>query len=126
MPDVVDDIGLYQLTREFAGWDSLLYFGIVWSDRRTFFTRMQEHRKVWLGELRGIRYRFATIRPLRGLTRTRDLVEEIEGALICELKPPENIKKRESYSLRSDLVIHSAGDRGWAPKILDTGEHVWV
>lgn len=115
LPHFAEDIGIYQLTREFGGWDSLLYIGIVWSDSRTFFTRMQEHRKAWLGELRGIRYRFATIRPLRGLSRTRTLVEEIEGALICQLQPPENTSKKSFYSLRSDLVIHSGGDRGWAP-----------
>ena len=123
LPDDSLGVGLYQITRVFGSYESLLYIGIVWSDTRTFRIRMEEHRKDWLGQLRGINYRFATITPLRGLSRTRQLVEEIEGALVFQTEPPENTSKVSSYSIRHDLVIINRGNRGMLPKFVDTTRH---
>lgn len=125
-PEAAQEMGIYQITRDWAGVPALLYLGIVWSDGRTFHKRMQEHRRAWLGEMRGIRFRFGTVRPGRGLTRSRELIEEIEGALVCELNPRENTCKMQSYSIRHDLVIRSFGDRGFVPRLLDTGNHVYA
>jgi hypothetical protein len=126
VPAPTAEIGLYQITRVFGAWESLLYIGIVWSDSRSFRQRMNEHRKEWVEGLRGIHFRFADVVPLRGLRRDRQLVEEIEGALIAELQPPENTSKKSFYSIRSDLEIHSYGNRGFAPKILSTTNHSWA
>jgi hypothetical protein len=126
LPPQESDNGIYQITRVWGVEESLLYIGIVWADRRDFYTRMNEHRKQWLGQFRGVNYRFAHVVPLRGLVRDRQLVEEIEGALINQLLPPYNDKKTVTYSLRRDLCIVSQGYRGEAPKRLNTGEHEWV
>jgi hypothetical protein len=124
--EVALEIGIYQISRIFGGGDEgLIYVGIVWSDQRNFRMRMQEHRKKWLSNLRGIHFRFGTIRPLRGLSQTRELVEEIEGALVFHLKPEENTSKISSYSIRYDLIIMNRGSRGPLPPRVDTSTHPW-
>jgi hypothetical protein len=122
-PDTANATGIYQLTRVWAGYEQLLYIGIVWADTRTMLERMADHRKKWLGVLRGINYRFGVITPLRGLTRDRYLLETIEGALIYELQPPENDKKKSSYSSYGDLFINNRGNRGAIPKYVDMSNH---
>lgn len=116
--------GIYQLTRSWAGTESLLYIGIVWSDARTMLKRMAEHRETWLGTLRGINYRFGQVVPLRGLTRDRYLLETIEGALVYELQPPENTSKKTTYSMWADLVIDNGSDCGPLPRYIDTTTHL--
>jgi hypothetical protein len=117
--------GIYQLTRVWGDRDeTLLYIGIVWSDTRTMLKRMEEHRGTWLGALRGINYRFGAITPVRGLTRGRALLETIEGAMVCELQPPENTSKRKWYSSWGDLVIHNRFDRGALPLYVDMTNHI--
>jgi hypothetical protein len=84
---------------------------------------MNEHRRDWLGQFRGVNFRFAEVKPLRGLKRDRQIVEEIEGALVYELQPLYNDKKKNSYSIRHDLEIMSAGSRGEVPQWVSTAEH---
>lgn len=126
LPPQISEIGIYQITRVWGNREKLLYIGIVWSDSRKFINRVKEHREYWLGEFKGVTYRFAHVVPARGLVRDRALVEEIEGALINELRPPHNDRKHVSYSLRSDLNIISLGARGAVPRRIDTGTHEWV
>lgn len=115
--------GVYQTCRTWAGSESLLYVGLVKSERRAFYQRMNEHRKEWINEKRGaITYRFGIVKPLRGLEYSEDLIEEVEGALILELQPPYNRMKKRSFSLREELVIASRGNRGFAPPSLDTAK----
>lgn len=51
------------------------------------------------------------------------LLDQIEGAIIFSVQPPENTMKKWSYSLRQDLIVKSFGNRGDVPKQIDTSEH---
>lgn len=119
-----NDLGVYQIYRNFGGADSLLYIGLVKSDRRDFYTRMNEHRKEWLYEKRGAIYlSFGHVRGFRGLPLTEQLIEEVEGAIIYATQPIENTMKKRSYSRREDLIVKSSGYRGDVPKQIDTTDH---
>ena len=116
--------GIYQIYRVFGSSDTLLYVGLVKSDRRDFYTRMNEHQKDWLHERRGALYlTFGRVRGFRGCPMTPQLLEEVEGAIIFETQPPENTMKKSSYSRREDLIVKSIGYRGDVPKQIDTSEH---
>lgn len=116
-------IGVYQICRTWSTNDRLLYIGLVKSERRSFYIRMNEHRKAWVNERRGfITYRFGDIQPYKGVAYTPALFEEVEGALILKLQPPHNIKKRVSFTIRQELLIICSGDRGFAPKKIDTSQ----
>jgi hypothetical protein len=118
------ELGVYQIYRTFGSRDTLLYIGLVKSNRRDFYTRMNEHRKEWLFEKRGAIYlSFGHVRGFRGLPLTPELIEEVEGALIFAIQPPENTMKKSSYSRREDLIVKSFGYRGDAPQEIDTTEH---
>lgn len=115
------NIGVYQICRAWSANDKLLYIGLVKSERRSFYIRMNEHRKVWVNERRGaITYRFGDIHPYEGVAYSEELFEEVEGALILKLQPPYNVKKKKSFTIRRELLIINSGDRGFAPAKLDT------
>jgi hypothetical protein len=117
-------LGIYQIYRTFGWCDKLLYIGIVKSDRRDFYVRMNEHQKDWLHEKRGELYlSFGTVRGFRGCPLTPQLLEEVEGAIIFTIEPPENTMKKSSYTLRDDLIVKSFGYRCDVPKQIDTSEH---
>lgn len=117
-------LGVYQIYRTFGSKDTLLYIGLVKSNRRDFYTRMNEHRRDWLYEKRGSLYlRFGRIQTFRGLSLTPELVEIAEGALIFETQPPENSMKKSTYSRTEELILKSFGYRGDVPKQIDTTEH---
>lgn len=65
--------GLYQVTRRWGDVEELLYLGIVWAAERSFHRRISEHRRDWLGAMRGVHFRFAHVEPCRGLVRNRTL-----------------------------------------------------
>jgi hypothetical protein len=96
---------IYQITRDHGATETLLYIGIVWSERRTFYIRMNEHKKKLVSNLRGIRYRLGHVNPLDGSVCDRDLMEEVEGALILEHQPEHNSKKKKSFSIRLPILL---------------------
>lgn len=116
-----DKIGVYQICRAWSSSDSLLYVGLVKSERRSFYIRMNEHRRDWVNERRGaITYRFGIVKPYEGVAYSDALFEEVEGALILKLQPPYNNKKRKSFSIRNELLILNTGNKGFAPGKIDT------
>jgi len=122
--DEANGLGVYQIYRQFGSCRTLLYIGLVKSDRRDFYIRMNEHRKDWLSTKRGVIYiRFGYIRGFRGTPMTTTLIEEVEGALIFAMQPPENSRKKFSYTRREDLIVKNFGYRGDVPRAIDTTEH---
>lgn len=118
------ETGVYKISKVFGGLESLLYIGLVKGTGRDFYTRMNEHRKDWLGQVRGEKYfRFGKIRTFGNSIVNTDLVEEVESALIFEIQPPENTMKRSRYRIREDLIVKSTGYRGFVPKLIDTMSH---
>ncbi len=118
--------GVYQISRVFGGVERLLYIGIVASANRCFEQRMHEHRKEWLFAKRGaMQLRFGAVLPLEQLRLSRQLIEEVEGALVFQMEPPENTSKISSYTIRRDFVLFNTGNRGTLPKEIDTSNHPW-
>lgn len=113
--------GIYQISRVFGGYERLLYVGIVWSEMRSFYVRMNEHRRDWIDKKNGAIYlRFGTIARSEGVEKDRDLVEEAEGAIILHCQPVQNRMKKRSFSMRDDLVVHNTGNRGFIAAIIDS------
>lgn len=113
--------GIYQITRVFGGYERLLYVGIVWSEMRSFYVRMNEHRRKWIDKKHGAMYlRFGTLSALGGIEVDRDLIEEAEGAIILQCQPAQNRSKKRSFSIRDDLVVKNSGNRGFIDATIDT------
>lgn len=117
-----DERGIYQISRKFGDNETLLYIGLVKSSKRDFSHRIKEHLS-WLNEYRGQKIiRFGKIICLQKVYDL-DLIEEVEGALIYQLKPFENTMKKQSYKIRKDLIINNIGYRGYIPQTIDTKNH---
>jgi hypothetical protein len=115
--------GIYQISRVFGGYERLLYVGIVWSEMRSFYIRMNEHRRDWINNKNGVIYlRFGAIVRCEGVDEDRDLVEEAEGAIILNCQPVQNRMKKRSFSIRDHLVVRNTGNRGFIDAIIDTSK----
>jgi hypothetical protein len=107
--------GIYQITRWYGNNESLLYIGIVKGKERDFNERLDEHR-YWLDATKGlVKIRFGKILPKQGLTISEEMIETIEGAIICDCDPQPkwNEKKINSYTIYKDLEILNIGYRGF-------------
>jgi len=100
----------------------LIYIGIVKSDRRDLFTRVNEHRKAWLD---GVQKKQSYLKfgiPSKSLKVDARLMEDIESALIFGAQPRENTKKMDSYTLYEDLIVKNERHGGFLASYYNTGE----
>ncbi|MCD4833274.1 MAG: hypothetical protein K8R31_05725 [Bacteroidales bacterium] len=112
--------GIYQITRRYGKYVSLLYIGIVKGENRDFYERLDEHWH-WLEATKGlVKIRFGKILPKQGLTITEEMIETIEGAIIIQSEPKWNEKKINSYTIYKNLEIYNIGYRGFVNKIIKT------
>jgi hypothetical protein len=117
--------GVYQITRLYRGVEELYYIGLVKSNNRDFYHRIDEHRG-WINELSGVvKIRFGKIIPKRGLQQVDTLIETIEGVLIYEHKPIKNKAKVKSYTLHHNVYIFNVGYRGLLKKELNSNDHIY-
>jgi len=101
----------------------LIYIGIVKSEFRSMFKRIQEHRAKWLNEIARdqIFVRFGRLES--ALKITPQLIEDAESALVFEHQPSENWMKKEGYTIARDLVVHNRHHGGYLKNTIRTSDH---
>ena len=101
----------------------LIYIGIVKSNLRDFFTRMQEHRKEWLhGIAKGqIFFKFGILYSLTEITD--QMIEDAESALVFQHQPSENTSKVKSYTITKDIIVKNINHGGYLKPTVRTKEH---
>lgn len=117
-PDV-DGKGLYCISRIFREKESIIYIGKA---TNTFKARLKRHGKNWIDLYRGDKLvRLGTIveRPY-----SERVVTHAENALIFELKPQQNTMSSTGYTYKQEYVVHSLGNRGKLPAVVDMRKHV--
>ena len=105
--------GLYAISRTFGGKETLLYVGLTFD--QCFMHRIIKHEMNWFKSYRGTYLvRFGEFQ--KPCYITKDLVEDVESALIYELKPKHNISKKYSYTFINRYRVFNIGFRGLLPK----------
>ena len=101
----------------------MIYIGIVKSDARNFFERMQEHRKDWLYDIgrNQIYVRFGIVEAYFEIND--QLIEDAESALVFEHQPSENVSKKKSYTISQDLVVKNINHNGYVKPTIHTVKH---
>ena len=91
----------------------LIYIGIVKSDYRDLFMRMNEHRKSWLSKISkgDIFVKFGTV--YTNDKADKQLLEDVESALVFGAQPRENISKMKSYTLYEDVIVRNRNSEGF-------------
>ena len=122
--DSVYGIGIYCITRKFgANKEKILY---IRKTIDTFFNRLQSHEENWINNYRGTKFvRFGTIISPQKIDN--DFIEDVESALIYQLRPIHNQKKIKSYTYRTDYFVklQSNGYRGTViPEWIDAKTHL--
>lgn len=115
--DKYTENGIYYISRVFGGHETLIYIGKTVD---CFMNRIKSHEEVWLNTVRGKKYiRFGCI--LAPKTYDNDLIEDIESAIIYEMKPQNNYMKTCSYTYRSGYFvnINNTGYRGVLPQLIN-------
>src|SRR3990170_7336698 len=75
-----DDFGIYAITRQWGGKETLLYIGRAYW--RTFAERIAEHEREWLNELRGtVKVRIGRIKLRYGKKHSLSRMDDIEKLL---------------------------------------------
>lgn len=118
-----EDYGIYMMVEDIGDGrgKQLIYVGIVKSsDRRTFFKRMQEHRKDWLHSIaKGqIWIKFGIIETYDKLDD--QLIEDVESAIVFGAQPRENTAKKSSYRLWNDVEVTNEGQGPYLAKQYST------
>lgn len=109
-----DGRGLYCISRIFGENESIIYIGKA---TNTFKSRLKRHGKNWIDLYKGDKLvRLGTIieRPY-----SERVVTHAENALIYELKPQQNTMSSKGYTYRQEYIVHSFGNRGKLPAIVD-------
>ncbi|MBH0238531.1 hypothetical protein [Methylobrevis albus] len=99
--------GVYQIIERGFGRQKLIYIGLVKGVTRSFYMRMNEHRKDWINGYYYYRYyvKFGIISRLDRRSVTDELIEDAESVLIFEHQPPQNTSKIRICRLAADLSI---------------------
>lgn len=84
---------------------SLIYIGLIKSDYRDYRTRMQDHRKNWLGRIEQgqVYVKFGHLYTME--KPSGRLIEDTESVLILANQPRENTAKMSSFTFYDDLVV---------------------
>lgn len=114
----IQDIGLYCLSRKYGNNETLLYIG---KTNHSFYSRLSSHQ-FWFEQYKGklfVRLGIIT-QPSK---YDNELIEDIESAIIYEIKPLENTDKINGYTCWNVCEIENSGYRGLLPRIIDMRNH---
>ena len=118
------DNGLYYISRKFGSTETFLYIG---QTSVAYVDRLSDHDWNWLHKYRGKKYfRLGTIiYPTR---KTKDdmkqLIIDVESALIYETQPLNNEKAKKSYNPKHLYIIENTGKRGELPRKVSMRNHI--
>lgn len=112
--------GIYCISRVFNGKETILYIG---KTNNNFFSRLNDHYFKWINNYRGTKkVRFGTI--VTPKIHTDELIKDLEGALISDLQPVQNICRKKYYSYHNIYKINNIGKRGDIPRWINMREHL--
>ena len=102
----------------------MLYVGMTMAD---VGRRLLDHRRKWLYKYRGnIQVRLGLV--MDGLSGdlifdNKNVLLDVEGALIFETSPLRNLKAVSSYRYYHQFLIQNIGYRGKMPRVVDMQDH---
>ena len=116
-PEIVYEIGIYQITSKYKNKQKLLYIG---ETNTTFLSRLTQHLS-WIDDYKGTKYvRFGKLFLPKNANNFR---VDIQNALIFETQPTQKIKATQTYQPLQDYNIFSYGNRGAIPALVQTVLH---
>lgn len=118
--DCVSGIGIYCVSAISALQETIVYIGIT---DTSFYSRLNEHDKSWLNRYNyygKLKVRFGIITSPE--THSRELIEGVEGGLIYQMQPIENILKK-NIPTKNKYKIKNTGSRGLIPDVINMEEH---
>lgn len=108
--EVAYEYGLYTISRVWNNHESLIYIG---KTERDFATRIKEHCKGWLGDVRGqIRVRIGILNFESNKHFSSYKLSDVESLLIVTHIPKNNYINTVNYYGRNDLIVINKGRRG--------------
>jgi len=117
--EVVDERGLYCISRIFGANESIIYIGMA---TNTFRERLVSHENNWIDSCKG--YKLVRLGRIVDRPFTKRIVRHAENALIFELKPQENTMSIKSYTYEQEYVVHNIGNRGLLPPTVDMKKQI--
>ena len=112
--------GIYCISRKFGGNETILYIG---KTDKQFRDRLKSHSSIWLNDYKGEKIvRFGTI--IKPITVTSEIINDVESAIIYDIKPKHNKSKINSYQFFEEYIVLSEGYRGKLPKMIDIRNHI--
>ena len=120
----LSNTGIYYISRKFGANETLLYIGQT-SD--SYFTRIQAHQENWLYQVRGrifIRLGYIVKPSKKSDLEMKQIIKDIEGALIFEMKPPYNVDGKNSYTPKHLYAITNDRYRGALPESFSMRSHI--
>jgi hypothetical protein len=94
----------------------LIYIGETYGQK--FGKRLQQHKKEWLGKVKGkMQIRYGTIELAKGKVISQIKVRDIEATLIHHYIPPFNTVSKKGYRGRN-LLIFNLGSKGGLDRIV--------
>jgi hypothetical protein len=110
--------GLYAISRVWGSNETLMYIG---KTKRDFITRMNEHSKTWLGDVRGkIKIRVGIMSFEDNKKFSLEKLSDAEALLILTHIPKNNYSNTASYNGRRNLAVVNKGRRGLLKIKIDT------
>lgn len=110
MHNVTSNAGIYSISRVWGNNETLLYLG---QTVRNFATRLNEHQRNWLNDVRGqIKVRFGMLEFEGGKIFSSHKLNDVEALLINWHKPQYNIMCMNYYYGRDNLTVINKGRRG--------------
>jgi hypothetical protein len=117
--EVVDERGLYCISRIFGANESIIYIGMA---TNTFRERLVSHKNNWIDSYSGCK--LVRLGRIIGRRFENQIVRDAENALIFELKPQQNTMSINSYTYEQEYIIHNVGYRGLLPSKVDMKKQI--
>lgn len=116
--------GLYLISRVWGGNETFIYLG---KTIRAFTTRLNEHNKCWLGEVRGqIKVRFGVLEFEEGRNFSKNKLSDVEALLINWHNFSFNTQSAKYYYGREKLMVMNRGRKGILKDCVNTDDLQWV
>lgn len=115
-----EGFGIYYISRKFVGKETILYIG---KTDKQFRNRLKSHSSIWLNDYKVEKIVcFGTIK--KPVTIKSEIINDIESAIIYDIKPKHNKSKINSYQFFEEYIVLSEGYRGKLPKMIDIRDHI--
>ena len=124
--DYGSEFGIYAVYRVWGETKKLIYIG---KTERDFITRLNEHQKVWLCDLRGeLKIHLGKLEFEDNKKYSSGKLDHVESLLICVLALDHDLyndRKKSIYTGRDKLKIINLGRRGLIQDEISTDELDW-